>query len=177
MQPARLLLARGLGLLAVLAATSAAAAEPPAQFAGLWEDCSSFPGECYGYRLVQDGPRVCGSLTRATLAGDAPRKHGHIRGVVRGSQLTQVAVCGVESRSACPTILAANRRGLLRCGDEMVETGGRSYTCAEWAALRLPSQYRRVSDAAFSQRFGPAQPSHCEVPVTPEKNAPPPSMQ
>ncbi len=178
MQPARFrlpffLLSRGIGLLAVLAATSAAAAEPPVNFAGLWEDCTSVPGACYGYRLVQDGARVCGSLSRAALAGDAPRKHGHIRGVVRDGLLTQVSVCGVESRSPCPTVLISNRRGLLRCGNEMVETGGRGYTCAEWAAQQLPSQYQRVSAEAFNQRFGPAEPSLCEVPATAERDAPP----
>jgi len=177
MQQTRFRLSLGLALLAVLAATPAAAAEPPAQFAGLWEDCSSFPGECYGYRLVQDGTRVCGSLTHAPQGGNAPRKHGHIRGVVRGNQLTQVAVCGVESRSPCPTILAANRRGLLRCGDAMAETGGRVYTCPEWAATKQPSTYKRVSSEAFNQRFGPAEPSLCEVPVTAEKDAPPPVKQ
>jgi hypothetical protein len=177
MQQTRFRLSCGLGLLALLAATSAAAAEPPANFAGLWEDCTSVPGACYGYRLVQDSGRVCGSLSRAPLAGDAKRQHGHIRGVVRDSLLTQVAVCGVESRSPCPTILAANRRGLLRCGDEMFETGGRGYTCQEWSAMKLPSQYRRVSAEAFSRRFGPAGPSLCEAPVTAEKDAPAPVKQ
>jgi hypothetical protein len=165
------------GLLAVLMVGSVAAVEPPTSFSGLWEDCTSVAGTCYGYRLVQDGPRVCGSLSRAPLAGDAARKHGHIRGVVRDSLLTEVAVCGVESRSACPTVLASNRRGLLRCGDGLYETGGRVYTCAEWAAMQLPSQYRRVSAEAFNQRFGPAEASLCEVPVTAEKDAPPPVKQ
>ncbi|MBC7957422.1 MAG: hypothetical protein H7Y33_16330, partial [Cytophagales bacterium] len=142
--------------------------------AGLWDDCTCVRGACYGYRLAQDATGVCGWLRPAPLAGgDAPRKHGHIRGVVRDSLLTQVAVCGVESRSPCPTILAANRRGLLRCGNEMVETGGRVYTCQEWAALKLPSQYQRVSVEAFNQRYGPAEPSLCEVPMTAEKDAPP----
>lgn len=177
MQPTRFCLALGIALLSGLVAAPAAAAEPPAEFAGLWEDCSSFPGECYGYRLAQDGARVCGSLTYAPQGGNAPRKHGHIRGVVRGSQLTQVAVCGVESRSPCPTILVANRRGLLRCGDTMAETGGRLYTCPEWAAAKLPSHYKRVSPEAFNQRFGPAEPSLCEVPVTAEKDAPAPMKQ
>jgi hypothetical protein len=176
MQHPRLLLSLGISLLAVLAATSAAA-EPPAHFAGLWEDCTSVPGACYGYRLAQDGERVCGSLSRSPLAGDAPRKHGHIRGLVRDSLLTQVWVCGVESRSPCPAILGANRRGLLRCGEEMIETGGRRYTCPDWEAMRMPSQYRRVSPEAFNLRFGPAEPSLCEVPVTAEADAPPPSKQ
>ena len=177
MHQARLRSLLGLGLLALITATPAAAADPPAPFTGLWEDCSSVAGACYGYRLVQDGTRVCGSLSRAPLAGDAPRKHGHIRGVVRDGLLTQVAVCGVESRSPCPTVLISNRRGLLRCGNEMVETGGRVYTCAEWAAQRQPSQYQRVSAEAFDRRFGPAEPSLCEVPVTAEKDAPPPVKQ
>jgi hypothetical protein len=177
MQAARCLISFAIGLLMTLATSVAAAAYPPANFSGLWEDCTSVAGACYGYRLVQDGPRVCGSLSRAPLAGDAPRKHGHIRGVVRGSLLTQVAVCGVESRSPCPAILAANRRGLLRCGDEMFETGGRVYTCSEWAAMQLPSQYRRVSAEAFDQRFGAAEPSLCEAPLTAEKDAPPPVKQ
>jgi hypothetical protein len=164
-------------LLAALAVTPVTAAEPPASFAGLWEDCTSYAGECYGYRLVQDGARVCGSLSRAPLAGDAPRAHGHIRGQVRGSLLTQVAVCGVESRSPCPIILEANRRGLLRCGDEMVETGGRTDTCQQWAAKQVPSQYKRVSADTFNRRFGPAEPSLCEAPVTAEKDAPPPLKQ
>jgi hypothetical protein len=86
-------------------------------------------------------------------------------------------VCGVESRSPCPTILASNRRGLLRCGDEMFETGGHVYTCPEWAAMRVPRQYQRVGAEAFNQRFGPAEPSLCEAPVTPEKDAPPPAKQ
>jgi len=161
--------------LLTFAAGTCAAAEPQANFAGLWEDCTSFPGTCYGYRLAQEGARVCGSLTEAT--GDAPRKHGHIRGVVQESLLTQVAVCGVESRSACPTVLISNRRGLLRCGDAMAETGGRRYSCEEWAALKQPSSYRRVSAEAFNQRFGAAPPSLCEVAVTPEASAPPPSKQ
>ena len=59
----------------------------------------------------------------------------------------------------------------------MVETGGRLYTCPEWAALRQPSQYKRVSAEAFNRRFGPAEPSLCEVAVTPERNAPPPVKQ
>jgi len=167
----------GIALLALLAATATAAAEPPVNFAGLWEDCSSFPGECYGYRLVQDGTHVCGSLTHAPQGANALRQHGHIRGVVRGSQLTDVAVCGVESRSPCPTVLAANRRGLLRCGEVMAETGGRVYTCPEWAATKQPSTYQRVSPEAFDQRFGPAEPSLCEVPVTAEKDAPAPVKQ
>jgi hypothetical protein len=177
MQQPRFRLSPGIALLALLAATSSAAAEPPANFAGLWQDCTSVAGACYGYRLAQEGTRVCGSLSYAPLAGDAPRKHGHIRGVVRDSLLTQVSVCGVESRSACPTILVSNRRGLLRCGDEMIETGGRVYTCPEWAAMRMPSQYQRVSAKAFSQRFGPAEPSLCEAPMTAEKDAPPPLKQ
>ena len=177
MQQARFRRSLGIALLVVLAATATAAAEPPAQFAGLWEDCSSFPGECYGYRMEQDGAHVCGSLTHAPQGGNSPRKHGHIRGVVRGSQLTQVAVCGVESRSPCPTVLAANRRGLLRCGDVMAETGGRIYTCAEWAGTKQPSAYKRVSPEAFNQRFGAAEPSLCEVPVTAEKDAPAPVKQ
>lgn len=176
MQPAHLHLSLATGLLALLTATSAAAAAP-ADFAGLWEDCTSFPGTCYGYRLVQEGPRVCGSLTEAPQAPGSPRKHGHLRGVVQDNLLTQVAVCGVESRSACPTILIANRRGLLRCGEGMAETGGRRYTCDEWAALKQPSQYRRVSAEAFDQRFGAAPPSLCEVAVTPESSAPPPVKQ
>lgn len=177
MHQARFRVVLSIGLLSVLASAMAAAAEPPAQFAGLWEDCSSFPGECYGYRLEQDGTHVCGSLTYLPQGGSAPRQHGHIRGVVRGSQLTQVAVCGVESRSPCPTVLAANRRGLLRCGEVMAETGGRIYTCAEWAATKQPSSYRRVSPEAFNQRFGAAEPSLCQVPVTAEKDAPAPVKQ
>lgn len=162
-------------LLSVLAGKATAA--EPAAFAGLWQDCSTFPGTCYGYRLAQEGTRVCGSLTEAPATGDAPRKHGHIRGVVRGHQLTDVAVCGVESRSACPTVLISNRRGLLRCGEGLAETGGRRYTCEEWAALKQPSSYQRVSAEAFNQRFGAAPPSLCEVAVTPEASAPPPSKQ
>lgn len=173
MQKPRLRVSLGFALLVVLADTSAAATEPPGSFTGLWEDCTSVAGACYGYRLVQDGTRVCGSLSRASLAGDAPRQHGHIRGVVRDSLLTQVAVCGVESRSPCPTVLISNRRGLLRCGDEMVETGGRTYTCPEWAAMNLPRQYQRVSAEAFDLRFGVAEASLCEVPVTAERDAPP----
>jgi hypothetical protein len=166
-----------LGLFAVLVAGPSTSAEPTAHFAGLWQDCTSFPGTCYGYRLAQESARVCGSLTEAPASGDAPRRHGHIRGVVQGSLLTQVAVCGVESRSACPTVLASNRRGLLRCGDTMAETGGRRYTCEEWAAQKQPSAYQRVSAEAFNQRFGAAPPSLCEVAVTPEAGAPPPSKQ
>lgn len=176
MQPTRFRPALLITLLAALAGT-ATAAEPPATFAGLWEDCTSFPGTCYGYRLAQDGARVCGSLTEAPAAGSGPRKHGHIRGVVQGNLLTQVAVCGVESRSACPTVLIANRRGLLRCGEGLAETGGRRYTCEEWAGLQQPSPYRPVSAEAFDQRFGAPPPSLCEVPLTPEANAPPPSKQ
>jgi hypothetical protein len=175
MQTTRFHLSLAIGLLAVWA--TAAAAQTPADFAGHWEDCTSFPGTCYGYRLVQDSTRVCGSLTEAPASGDAPRKHGHIRGVVQEGLLTQVAVCGVESRSACPTILVSNRRGLLRCGDGLYETGGRRYTCDEWAALKQPSQYRRVSVEAFSQRFGAAPASLCDVAVTPEASAPPPVKQ
>jgi hypothetical protein len=177
MRAPRLHLSLGNGLLALLLATSTAAAEPAVSFSGHWEDCTSFPGECYGYRLAQEGANVCGSLTHVPVAGAGPRRHGHIRGVVRDSLLTQVAVCGVESRSTCPLILASNRRGLLRCGDDMVETGGRRYTCPEWAALRQPSPYKRVSAEAFNQRFGAAEPSLCEVPVTAEKDAPPPVKQ
>lgn len=161
-----------IGLLALLVATSAQAG-PPASFGGLWEDCTSFPGICYGYRLVQDGARVCGSLTEARATGEGPRKHGHIRGVVQDNMLVEVAVCGVESRSACPTVLIANRRGLLRCGESMGETGGRRYTCEEWAAMKLPATYRQVSAEAFRQRFGEAPPSLCDVAVTPEASAPP----
>ncbi|HET7795205.1 MAG TPA: hypothetical protein VFL64_17610 [Rhizobacter sp.] len=173
MQPFRLRLLLVIGLLAATSATAA----PPADFTGLWEDCGSVPGLCYGYRLTQEGSRVCGSLSSVPVSGEGPRKHGHIRGVVRDSLLTQVWGCGVETRSPCPSILATNRRGLLRCGDGLFETGGRSYTCEEWAALKLPSQYQRVSAEAFAQRFGPAEASLCEMPVTAEKDAPPPVKQ
>lgn len=143
-------------------------ATEPTDFTGYWEGCGIVPEACFGYRLTQDGARVCGTLTRVPLAGDAPAQHGHIRGRVRDSLLTEVFVCGVESRSTCPTILWANRRGLLRCGDEMHETGGRTHTCKDMAERQRPVQYKRVSAEAFNQRFGPAQPPLCEVPVTPE---------
>ena len=150
-------------LLAMLLAAAPASSAAPASFAGHWEDCSSIPGSCFGYRLTQDSnARVCGSLTEAPLTADAPRKHGHISGVVRDNLLTEVEVCGVESRSACPEIVKANRRGLLRCGDGLFETGGRRYTCEEWAAMKQPSQYRPVSAEAFNQRFGAAPPSLCK---------------
>ncbi len=175
MQATRFHLSLVIGLMA-LSAFPSRAAEPSPSFAGLWADCTTFPGTCYGYRLAQDGARVCGSLTQAT-ASDAPRKYGHIRGVVSGNTLTEVAVCGVESRSACPTVLIANRRGLLRCGNGLYETGGRRYTCEEWAALKLPEQYLRVSAEDFDKRFGAAPPSLCKVAVTPEASAPPASKQ
>ncbi|MET0336063.1 MAG: hypothetical protein ABW190_17500 [Rhizobacter sp.] len=172
MSRTRFLAPLAVALLASYLTISAPAAEATS-FAGLWEDCSSVPGTCYGYRLAQTGERVCGSLSAAPLNGEGPREHGHIRGVVQGSLLTQVWVCGVESRSACPTIRFSNRHGLLRCGDEMVETGGRRYTCDEWAAQKLPSQHKRVDAAAFDKRFGPAPLSLCEAPVTPEAGSPP----
>lgn len=168
MPSSALRLAFAAGLLGLLAAASASPPSAPASLAGHWEDCSSFPGTCFGYRLTQDpDARVCGSLTEAPQAGDAPRKHGHIRGVVRDGLLTEVAVCGVESRSACPAIVKSNRRGLLLCGDELFETGGRRHTCDEWAAMKRPGQYRRVSASAFDQRFGAAPPSLCDAEVKP----------
>lgn len=173
MPPRRFCHSLGIGLLAALSLAMPAGAAEPVDFSGLWEDCSSVPGSCYGYRLAQSGTNVCGSLTTAPITGDAPRQQGHIRGVVRGSLLTEVWACGVESRSACPTILFSNRHGLLRCGDEMIETGGRRYTCDEWAAMKLPSQYKRVGAEAFDKRFGPAGPSLCEVAVKPEAGSPP----
>jgi hypothetical protein len=162
----RLALAGSLLFVAVL--TPAA---EPTDFTGHWEGCGIVPEVCYGYRLVQDGAQVCGTLTKVPLVGDAPAQHGHIRGRLRDSLLTEVFVCGAESRSPCPTIWRSNRRGLLLCGGEMHETGGRVYNCQDMAEQRLPAQYKRVSATAYNQRFGPAPPSLCDTPITPEATA------
>ena len=150
----------------------AQAADTPG-FAGHWEDCENFADACYGYRLDQNDTQVCGSLTHAPK-GDARRTHGHIRGVSAGDLLAKVAVCGVESRSTCPQIVPANRRGLLLCGDTLYETGGRRYTCAEIAEQAFSKPYRRVSATAFAQRFGPQPPSLCAVPISTQLEATPP---
>jgi hypothetical protein len=144
---------------------AAFAAEPAASFTSHWEDCENFAEVCYGYRLEQKGDTVCGSLTRAAKTGDVPKQHGHIRGRVAGAMLIDVAVCGVESRTPCPAVMNANRRGLLLCGDELFETGGRRYTCEGYPDRQFTKPYRRVSPEAFDKRFGPEPPSLCAVPV------------
>ncbi len=152
-----------IGLWACLAAPARAA--DPGGFAGHWEDCDNFADACYGYRLDQKGAKVCGSLTRASKA-DAPRTYGHIRGEQSGELLVNVAVCGIESRSTCPQVVPANRRGLLLCGDQLFETGGRRPSCAEMADQPINKPYRRVTAKDFANRFGPSPAPLCEVPVS-----------
>ena len=165
-------LALCLSLCLALCPAAAQAAGPPA-FAGHWEDCENFPDVCFGYQLEQKGATVCGSLTRASKT-DATRSHGHLRGDQAGDLLANVAVCGVESRSTCPQIVPANRRGLLLCGDRLFETGGRQPTCVAMTEHPISQPYRRVSAQEFAVRFGAQQASLCAVPVSTKLEATPP---